>query len=341
MYGYVYMTTNRVNGKRYIGKKVSKKFEPNYLGSGTYLKNAISKYGSENFSVEVIEECSSRDILCQREMYWISYYNAAESPNFYNMSYGGECGWNYYKFKEHNPFYGKHHTPETRLKLQEHALERHMVGENNPNYGHKWSEEKRHQASELRKGKPRPPEQGLKTSIGLKRRWETHVHHCVGRVWVHNPDTGIRHVIPPEEVENYKSLGYILGPGEKKMGAYTYKPWTEEQKERLRNTIRCKGLNKGEKNPMYGKGDRVSGEKNGMYNKHHTEETKSKISVKNTGREVPIELRERLSSSMMGRIFVNNGEKSIRIFQEELPLYLKSGWNRGRLRKKHEDKKNY
>lgn len=39
----------------------------------TKLYNAMRKHGIENFSFEVIEECSSLE-LNEREIYWIEYY---------------------------------------------------------------------------------------------------------------------------------------------------------------------------------------------------------------------------------------------------------------------------
>ena len=90
MYGYIYLTTNLINNKKYIGRKISSKFlENKYLGSGIGLKRAVKKYGKENFSVKLIEECDNYDSLVERETYWIKYYDAVKSDEFYNESYGG------------------------------------------------------------------------------------------------------------------------------------------------------------------------------------------------------------------------------------------------------------
>ena len=52
---YIYKTTNLLNDKIYIGKKVYRKKDDNwYLGSGIYLNRAIKKYGRENFKKEIL-----------------------------------------------------------------------------------------------------------------------------------------------------------------------------------------------------------------------------------------------------------------------------------------------
>lgn len=51
MYGFIYITTNHINVKRYIGQRKYDKNEKwkTYLGSGIILTRAIEKYGKENF----------------------------------------------------------------------------------------------------------------------------------------------------------------------------------------------------------------------------------------------------------------------------------------------------
>ena len=97
MYGYIYETTNLINGKKYIGQHRAKKFDEKYIGSGKYLWNAIRKYGIEKFKCKIIEKCNSREQLNEREIYWIDYYNAVKSKNYYNITKGG---------KYYNPYEG-------------------------------------------------------------------------------------------------------------------------------------------------------------------------------------------------------------------------------------------
>ena len=55
MIGYIYVTTNLLNGKKYVGRHCSTEFDKSYYGSGIHLKRSINKYGIENFSCELID----------------------------------------------------------------------------------------------------------------------------------------------------------------------------------------------------------------------------------------------------------------------------------------------
>lgn len=94
---YIYKITNNTNQSKYIGKtarkpqvrwkehiKNSKDPAKNYLP----LYKAMNKYGVNNFSFEVIEECDDSE-TDNREMYWISYYNTYQGRG-YNCTAGGE-----------------------------------------------------------------------------------------------------------------------------------------------------------------------------------------------------------------------------------------------------------
>ena len=101
MYGFIYETTNLINGKKYIGKRVYTKGWENYLGSGVLLKLAIEKYGKENFKRIILKECPDSATLEQEEKYYISLYNAVSNPAYYNLAEGGAGGRTTGDGKEH------------------------------------------------------------------------------------------------------------------------------------------------------------------------------------------------------------------------------------------------
>ena len=132
MFGYIYETTNLINGKKYIGKHISSIFDVNYLGSGTHLKNAINKYGKENFEVRLIEKIknlkdrdSNKLFLAEREIYWIKYFNAVKDNYYYNVYYGGNNeGWNYDHSGYNNPMYHHKYTKQQIENIRNGAKNR-------------------------------------------------------------------------------------------------------------------------------------------------------------------------------------------------------------------------
>lgn len=99
MYGYIYLTTNLVNGKKYIGQHTAKDFSSDYYGSGILLKKAIKKYGKNNFKVELLIPingvntiCESKEELNNAEIYYINLFNCISDDQYYNVASGGEGG---------------------------------------------------------------------------------------------------------------------------------------------------------------------------------------------------------------------------------------------------------
>jgi hypothetical protein len=90
----IYKTTNKVNGKIYIGAHMTKNIEDDYLGSGKYLIRAINKYGVENFYKEIIAICETSKDMYDLEAKLVCSDFIKETSN-YNMKIGGFGGWNY------------------------------------------------------------------------------------------------------------------------------------------------------------------------------------------------------------------------------------------------------
>lgn len=115
-FGFIYLTTNNVNGKKYIGQcSFQNRFWKTYLGSGKHLKQAVKKYGKENFSREILQYADTREELSVLEIEFISKYNAVKDPSFYNVADGGYCTRGYL---------GKSHSDEYKKKMIEFSTNR-------------------------------------------------------------------------------------------------------------------------------------------------------------------------------------------------------------------------
>ena len=122
MYGFIYITTNLVNGKKYLGQRKYSKGWESYLGSGVAFKKALKKYGKENFKREIIIEAETAEELNQFEKELSIKYDVVNSDNWYNLCYGGGATTGYV-FSE-----------ESKRKMSEKAKGRYS-GEKNPMYG--------------------------------------------------------------------------------------------------------------------------------------------------------------------------------------------------------------
>lgn len=102
MTNFVYISTNLISGKQYVGShNGSKKI---YFGSGLLIKKALKKYGIESFKREILEECDDIKEARLLEEKYINKFNTLE-PNGYNISPKGGLS-----------LYGCH-SKETRIKI--------------------------------------------------------------------------------------------------------------------------------------------------------------------------------------------------------------------------------
>jgi len=164
--GIIYKTTNQINGKIYIGQHM--RGNPNYLGSGKILRNAIKKTGKENFVRVVLEECSI-ELLNERETYWINYYNSTNRLIGYNMTTTGRVS-----------NFGNRHSEEAKKKISEanrgkvrteefkKKLSILNKGKSSTNKGRVLTEEHKRKMSESKKGYVHSKESRKKMSESRK-----------------------------------------------------------------------------------------------------------------------------------------------------------------------------
>lgn len=88
MYHIIYLTTNIVNNKIYVGVHSTNNLNDGYLGSGKALKHSIRKYGKENFKRTILYYCLSEEESLQWESIIVDE-NFLSRKNVYNIKYGG------------------------------------------------------------------------------------------------------------------------------------------------------------------------------------------------------------------------------------------------------------
>lgn len=113
----IYITTNKINNKKYIGQHKISKEKDYYLGSGKILKDAIEKYGRDNFDKKTLCLCETKEEANNQERYYIGLYEADTNPEFYNLAKGGDGG----GFEYYAEYLKTH--PEEAIKVKEKRLE--------------------------------------------------------------------------------------------------------------------------------------------------------------------------------------------------------------------------
>ena len=250
MYGYIYLTTNLINNKKYIGQHTSSKFDKRYKGSGTILRQAIQKDGWQNFKCEILQECASKEELNYYERFFIAQYNAVEDPNFYNITPGGDG----VPKGTPSPRKGKPNdtarvpcSPEKRQKIiertkgqhrgnvwmynpaterricvpkdqiEERTLQGFILGRHDPQLYKSNSEKMKQNPPRGMLGKKHSLETRKKQSDarkGIQYSEETKERirlGKLGKILISNDETGKSFYIPPEDFPQYEKEGYHRG----------------------------------------------------------------------------------------------------------------------------------
>ena len=105
--GYVYLITNKLNGRKYIGKKLfwfsktrivkgKKKKEKvlsdweSYWSSSEELKKDVKELGEENFTREILYLCSNKGTMSYLELREQIDRRVLETDEYYNGFVGGK-----------------------------------------------------------------------------------------------------------------------------------------------------------------------------------------------------------------------------------------------------------
>ena len=206
----IYKITNLINNKIYIGQHVTTNIDDDYMGSGDHIKNAIKKYGIENFKKEIIAECSSFEEMNELEKELVNH-EFVQNPNTYNHSIGGSYGWKNclkYKSKEEiyairknasdtiinlmkDPEYRKQHAEKISIRLKQYWKEN----------GHNWE------------GKTHSEETKRKMSKTHKRNGDQKCekNSQFGKCWIYNLELQENKSIKKDELNTWLEKGWIKG----------------------------------------------------------------------------------------------------------------------------------
>ena len=155
--GYIYLITNKIDGKKYVGQTlvndVHKRWKQHFQNNSNciYLKNALEKYGKDNFKFQIICICFDND--CNNyEISYIRKYNTL-APSGYNLREGGKNGRQHPDSNEKRRIAatGKKYSRETIEKSKNNRIP--LTGINNHNFGKKMSDEQKIKISNTMKEK--------------------------------------------------------------------------------------------------------------------------------------------------------------------------------------------
>lgn len=132
--GYIYIITNDINSKVYIGQTISTiehrwgehKAKAYYVAgdsrNDTAFYKAIRKYGIDHFQAKELEYVEDNSMLSDRECYWIAEYNSYQKG--YNSTIGGE-GRQWYSYQDFKNLWDKGYSVDEIAK--EYECERNTV----------------------------------------------------------------------------------------------------------------------------------------------------------------------------------------------------------------------
>jgi len=293
----------------YVGARTTK-FEDSlldikYLGSGKLIIQAIKEKSIENFTKEILAECKTRFEVEKNEETFIKYFKTHISQDGYNISwFGGNRN-------------GGLHSEESKQKIG-----KAQIGNTNVRGKitiHKENEETRVKKEELQQYLDDGWEQGFS---------KEHIENITGRKCIYNKELDIQTAIKKEEMPYYLNNGYELGT----------RPFSDEARKNIsKGRI---GINFSEEHEQH-----LSEALKGMiriYNKELDIETAVKEEdlqyYLNNGYKLgkrPFS-EEHIQNMKQGKTgnhikemkWVYNEElnEEERIKKEEIPQYLKDGW---------------
>lgn len=214
MNAQIYVVTNKINGKQYVGQTINPHLP---RGHGRLMKVAYKKYGVDGFDYKVIASgINNRNTLNCLERMWISIFNTI-SPNGYNIESGGseKQVWSEQRRKAHS---------EAKIGRKINR----PIGSKSGMKGKKFPEEGKIKLSIAMKGnkhmagKKASEETRAKMSASQKAHWNS--------VGVH-PNTGKKASLETKAKMSISHTGRVQSDEEKLRRSEAIKMWHKRRKE--------------------------------------------------------------------------------------------------------------
>lgn len=292
LYRYIYKitcTAGSFKDKFYFGQHTTSNLDDGYNGSGRMLVKYYKKYPND-YIKEIISFHNTQEELNQAEYDIISPW--LNNPMCLNLKEGGGS------------------TGKLSIKTKE-LISKKTKGENNPNYGTHWSKERREKMMPVierlkisnkgsvppNKGKHHTEETKKKISniikvLSTSEEYRKKISEGL-KVWYlynEHPMLGKHHT---EEAKRKNSESHKGKPAPNRG-----KPMKEESKLKMIQSLKQKYIN-------------------------------GEINCPWKGKQLPEDMRKKISEKINGKIKVNNGIKNKYILPEELDYYISLGWNKG------------
>lgn len=175
MFIFVYKTTNKKNGKYYIGVHQTDDINDGYLGSGIALNKAINIYGRGCFKREIIEYFDDLEEAYDYECKIVTE-EVINDPSCYNMKIGGVGGW------DHVDNYGENNPMKDKNVVWRCIDSAWFTKNQNKEYYDKIAISNLEKAIEKNTGKPRSEKDKEKIRYGLMKYYNDHESPIKGRV---------------------------------------------------------------------------------------------------------------------------------------------------------------
>lgn len=215
IFRYIYKTTNKVNGKIYVGCHKTTNLEDGYIGSGKVLKRALKKYGPDNFQKDILQFFESDEEMYGMESVLVNEEFVGRQDT-YNVKLGGQGGWDFVNKEGLNNYPGKNIScsesmQKALLIFLEKMKDPFYKMEHNKKVSRglkKYFEDGGFKAFE---GKHHTDETKQRISEKNKISQGGENNSQYGKKWIHNRELRESKSIPGQDLEKWLNDGWKIG----------------------------------------------------------------------------------------------------------------------------------